>query len=423
MISSFSYWLNEQDYRFIFLILLLIVLPMLEAPKNLFSLAYVASWLFVAYRGKNWGGKWRSFDTLFLYLFLGNIVVSLNASFVLDLPVSAINDLTRYVLIAWVLSRHIFEKKQIFYLYMAIILSTTISLFYSFFICPKGGACLQLNSVGHVNHTAIYLIISFAITLSLLVSNFSSLVNYQRILLILLLTFFAYAIVLTNSRAASGFLVLFILFGAIYAFIKIKSWGFKLTIPIFLILSSLLVINNPPSVINKFISADSLFEDFERKKIRNFSNYTFKTYPILGVGFGNFKYLDHEHIKDKVIEELGFYEKENYAPYDHTHNIYYNFLVSGGVVMFSGFLYFFLQVIKSIWKVSKLHNRKEMRQRNNIDVIEYRDDSLVIISSIMIVFIVLGIGWVNTTLSKEHAILSMFVLGLLFSKDRELNAR
>jgi hypothetical protein len=64
-----------------------------------------------------------------------------------------------------------------------------------------------------------------------------------------------------------------------------------------------------------------------------------------------------------------------------------------------------------------------MRQRNNIDVIEYRDDSLVIISSIMIVFIVLGIGWVNTTLSKEHAILSMFVLGLLFSKDRELNAR
>jgi hypothetical protein len=35
---------------------------------------------------------------------------------------------------------------------------------------------------------------------------------------------------------------------------------------------------------------------------------------------------------------------------------------------------------------------------------------------------VLGIGFVNTTLSHEHAILSMFVLGLLLSKDRELNA-
>jgi len=33
--------------------------------------------------------------------------------------------------------------------------------------------------------------------------------------------------------------------------------------------------------------------------------------------------------------------------------------------------------------------------------------------------IVLGIGWVNTTLAHEHALIAMFVLGLLISKDRE----
>ena len=77
MISVLTDWLKQQDYRFVFLILLLIVLPTFEAPKNLFSLAYVISWLFVAFREKNFGGEWRSFDTLFLYLFLGNIVVSL----------------------------------------------------------------------------------------------------------------------------------------------------------------------------------------------------------------------------------------------------------------------------------------------------------------------------------------------------------
>ena len=42
-----------------------------------------------------------------------------------------------------------------------------------------------------------------------------------------------------------------------------------------------------------------------RKKIRNFAYYAFKTSPLLGVGFGNFGELRHEHIEDKVIEELG----------------------------------------------------------------------------------------------------------------------
>jgi len=32
----------------------------------------------------------------------------------------------------------------------------------------------------------------------------------------------------------------------------------------------------------------------------------------------------------------------------------------------------------------------------------------------------LGIGWVNTTLHHEHAILSMFVLGLLIAQFRKI---
>ena len=91
--------------------------------------------------------------------------------------------------------------------------------------------------------------------------------------------------------------------------------------------------------------------------------------------------------------------------------------------MFSALLWFYVQIIITIWKVSKKNNRKELRYIDNVEVVEYRDDRLLILSSSMVVLIVLGIGFVNTTLSHEHAILSMFVLGLLLSKDRELNAR
>ena len=91
--------------------------------------------------------------------------------------------------------------------------------------------------------------------------------------------------------------------------------------------------------------------------------------------------------------------------------------------MLSALLWFWIQIIVSLWKVSKENNRKELRYIDDVEVIEYRDDRLLILSSSMVFLTVLGVGFVNTTLSHEHAILSMFVLGLSLSKDRVLNAK
>ena len=424
MISRVTNWLNDQDSRYIFLLLLLVVLPSFEALKNLFALLYVVSWSVISYREKNWGGKWRVIDTMLLFFFFGNIVVTLNAFIFNDLSARGMNDLIRFLLILWVLSRHILTKKQMITVCMVAVFSTAISLIYSFIMCPQGGICLELNSVGHVNHTAIYLAIAYSIALSLLLTNYSLLLGYQRVLLILSTLFLAYAAIDSNSRAASGLLILVTLSIFLFsAVVQYKSWRFGLITVLFLILGSLIVINNPPNVIEKFKTSESLFDDSKRKNIRNFSYYAFKTSPLLGVGFGNFNKLGHEHIKDKVIEDLGIYEKEKYAPSNHPHNVYYHFLVGGGIVMFSAFLWFWIQIIVSIWRVSKENDRKELRYIDNVEVIEYRDDRLIILSSSMVVLIVLGIGFVNTTLSHEHAILSMFVLGMLLSKDRELNAK
>ena len=133
MISRVTNWLNGQDSRYIFLLLLLVVLPSFEAPKNLFALLYVVSWLVIAYREKNWGGKWRIIDTVILFFFFGNIVVSLNAVITYDLSAGGMNDLIRFLLILWVLSRHILTKKQMITVCMVAVFSTAISLIYSYF--------------------------------------------------------------------------------------------------------------------------------------------------------------------------------------------------------------------------------------------------------------------------------------------------
>ena len=136
MISRVTNWLNGQDSRYIFLLLLLVVLPSFEAPKNLFALLYVVSWLVVAYKEKNWGGKWRVIDTMLLFFFFGNIVVTLNAFIFNDLSARGMNDLIRFLLILWVLSRHILTKKQMITVCMVAVFSTAISLIYSFIMCP-----------------------------------------------------------------------------------------------------------------------------------------------------------------------------------------------------------------------------------------------------------------------------------------------
>ena len=72
------------------------------------------------------------------------------------------------------------------------------------------------------------------------------------------------------------------------------------------------------------------------------------------------------------------------------------------MLIFSIFLWFWFYIV---WILFKLRSSKE--------------NEWIILSSISVLLINLTIGWVNTTLHHEHAILSMFVLGILISEYRK----
>ena len=77
--------------------------------------------------------------------------------------------------------------------------------------------------------------------------------------------------------------------------------------------------------------------------------------------------------------------------------------MSGGLLIFSIFVWFWFYIV---WVIIKLITRRE--------------NEWIVLSSISVVLVNLGIGWVNTTLHHEHAILSMFVLGLLIAQFRKI---
>jgi len=402
MIKKFISYIKSQDSKFIFLALMLIMLPSFEAPKNLLAVLFIISWVFVSKREKDWGGKWKTIDTIFLLWILIDIAVGINAVVTHAQPASGSKDIIKFILVGWAISRSRFSMRQIINLCVIAIIFSVMPLAYSYLNC-SGGTCVELNSVGHVNHTAIYLLIIYIMSLSLLVFNFKNIGNFLRTILILTSIVLFYVVIDTHSRAASGFIVIITLMAMLYSIYYYRNWC-SLIISILLIsLASIILAYDPPAVVSKFINGSNLTGDSPRQKIRNFAYYVFKIDPILGTEIGNFPNFGLEDVKALVIQDKGEYDKSQFMPFAHPHNIYLVYLTGGGILLFSIFSWFWLHIMQIIYRVSKESNEKWL-----------------VFGSLSVVMVVLGIGWVNTTLAHEHALIAMFIMGLLIFKFRQL---
>ena len=412
--------LARVDIRFLFLIGLLITLPGVESLKNIFAFLFVVSWVVVAKKNNDWGGKWRVIDSIFLLWILADIFVSINAIITHQLTGAGFRDIIRFVLIGWVLSRTNFSKERLIQSVLVAVLAVVATLIYGYY--AGHGDLKELYSVGHINHTAIYLVITYAISLALLLFNFNNLNSYQKITLVITTLVLCITTIDTGSRAAFGLLIVITLIDFLYLVIRLK----KLSLIIgFLFISTCIGISfmqNPPvalkriqgqeDIIGLFFRLGTSPNDIVRQKVREFSYYAFKTNPLLGVGFGNFSQVEMDDIKDQVLKDKKIFDDNLYLTHPHAHNVYYTYLVSGGLLIFSVFAWFWFYIF---WVIGKHFALNSIRiYRNKFQEIEW-----IVLSGISVVLVDLGIGFVNTTLHHEHAILSMFVLGLLIAQFRK----
>ena len=391
--------LARVDIRFLFLIGLLICLPILETLKNIFAFLFVVSWVVIAKKNNDWGGKWLIIDSIFLLWILADIFVSINAIITHQFTGSGVRDIIRFVLIAWVLSRTNFSKERLTQSALVAIVAVSVTLIYSYY--AGHGELKELYSVGHINHTAIYLVITYAISLALLLFNFNNLNSYQKITLVVTTIVLFITTIDTHSRAAFGLLIVITLLDFIYLLIRVKKLSLFFA---FLVVVTCIVISlmqNPPESLKRIQAKEHILND-SRDKIREFSYYSFKTNPLLGVGFKNFGQITMEDIKDAVLKDKGVFDRSLYKSSSHAHNVYYTYLVSGGLSIFSIFAWFWFYIVRVI-----------------IKLITKRENEWIVLSSIGVVLVNLGIGWVNTTFHHEHAVLSMFVLGLLIAQFRK----
>ncbi|CAM8368281.1 RfaL Lipid A core - O-antigen ligase and related enzymes [Candidatus Methylopumilus planktonicus] len=397
--------------------LMIVSLPSLEAPKNFFLVGYLLTRTFFEFvEWKQRKIKWAHWDSLFLTFVLTAFLSTIFAGMPHLEEWKGYMVLLTAILTGWLLSRAQYSRENYQGLFKIIVLSALapllVGLYQYLIIHTKPN--LQLHSVGHVNHSAIYLVMIFGASLGWFISHFSldkfklKLSKLYLIALGILSLIFFVSLIIGQSRAAysAG-----IILGLLIINFVAKSKRIKLIGSISIMLLVLLSITLKTGVIEKQISnqeANNVLSS--RDKVWNVSLEASRFSPLLGIGLSNWHFITLDQMKKSVEGRGKIFNANNYYFPGHSHNYYLSALVERGILGFLVTLTFMLLWFKHIIKTFNWATKTK-------ESIRLWSGSL---SAWIATFV---IGFVNTTFHHEHAILACLFLGLYLSYTRQYLAK
>ncbi len=403
------YFKNKLKFlELAFLSLFLAFLPSLEAPKNIFLAGYLITAL---YRQSQLpSSKLNVWDWVFLSLIASSFLSALSPFVVGGSEWKGFRGMLLWITFGWTLFRADYNFNERKYLFIFAIIMTLPPLIWglteSLVLHTKDA--LQLHSVGHVNHSAIYLCMIAGAGLSLLISQLHSAQKNYVFITSLLSILFISSVLISQSRGAFG--VVFLLAFTIFLLTKLPSrikTILLVSLSIFLIS---IVFIKPVATIEKHI-ADQNNNDVlaSRDKLWRASFEVARLNPIFGIGGGNWKQINIDQLKSSVESRGEIFDKDTLAlQYGHPHNIYLSNLVDRGILGFITFLSFMF-----IWLITLIKSYKKYNQDSKA--------MLFIMGSFSAWTTIFGIGFVNTTFHHENALLALFFLGLHLNYLRQKN--
>jgi len=395
--NAFSY-----PKEFYVLVGLVLTLPLMEAPKNLLWAAYVITWLYNRIQAKDFGGRWDGWDTLIVCWLLSGYVVAMFAGLHQN-EWEGPNDVFRYVAVLWLVKRSRFGKDELKKLLLAVIISTAIATAYAFWslFVSHTRKALELHSVGHVNHSAIYLAISIGVLLSYALAFWRRLGNSIRAGLMLLLATLTTALMLTSSRAAIiSAVLLALLFGVVWLR---RSWKPVTVIGATLIvLAGLAVTADFRAVREQMAQSKDHTLMQVRTQIWNAGLVAWRKFPLFGVGMENHGQITYDDLELWLGERGEPYDQSKYHTTGHAHNLYINTLVERGAFGFG-----VLTAVLLYWAYW-LYRRVPRSEDEDLAWALWG-------GSCSAWFVSSSVGLLNTSLHHEHAILSVLLLGMWLS--------
>lgn len=363
------------------LLALCFFLPLYEAPKGVAWLCYVVIWIANRATERDFGGRWDGWDTLVAAWLVSGFVVA---------PFAALHgsewraplDIVRYGTVLWMVKRTRFEEREIRAVLATLLASTLIGLAWGYARIWTGSATfLSLNSVGHVNHSAIYVAIMLGVCLAWFFTDQRAVVAAAASVLLLV------SVVVSESRGAVGAALLMLVLMA-------AAWWRRSRVPLVLALGVVAVCTTLA-----LIGGTEVFEKHEaqvtknnplsfRREIWQFAWAAWQQHPWFGVGMDNFVQVVDPSRRDV---------------YPHGHSLYLNTLVERGIF---GAMPLFAVLLA--WTVS-LWRRRPAAATAELDWVLWGGAA----SALWVTSVV---GLVNTTLHHEHGLLAALLLGLWLAR-------
>jgi O-antigen ligase len=395
--------------------LMILSLPGIEAPKNIFLVGYLITRVLIEIFQFNQGiRKWNKWDYIFLIIVGTAYLSTLFAGMPHLEEWKGYSVLLTAILTGWALSRAQYTKENYKGLFVLIISGAFLTLLcglYQYLILQTKST-LQLHSVGHVNHSAIYLTMIFGASFSWFLSEFNltknkfKLIQENNYLFILgvLSLLFHLSLIIGQSRAAYG---VGIMIGLIITFFVAKDRRIKTIGITSIILILLLSVTFKSSIIEKQIANQKASNVLaSRDKVWNVSLEAARFSPILGIGLSNWHFITLEDLKKSTENRGKQFNSEDYAFPGHSHSLYLSALVERGIL---GLL---ITLMFCTFWIGHIISSFNWAKKSNQSICLWG-------ASLSAWIATFGIGFVNTTFHHEHAILACLFLGLYLSYTNE----
>jgi O-antigen ligase len=380
------------------------VLPLLEAPKSLLWLAYAVTWIVNRARRRDFGGPWDLWDSLIAAWIASGFVVAAFAG--LDGGQwHGAADLLRYASLLWLAKRARYDRQQMRWILGTLVFSTVVGLAIGHAQLWSGHAksgTLELHSVGHVNHTAIYLAIMLGVCTAWVFARWRAWRVAARALALSVTALVLISLFETASRGALGVgLALLPLLAA--AWWPRSRMPMAISAAVVALVAAIAVLGGAEAVRKHWhnVEVDNVLAF--RDGIWRAAFVAWRRYPWFGLGMNNYSRITPERVRAWDAEAGRTHEPERYFFTSHGHSIYVNTLAERGAVGAAA-----LAVVLIAWATYLAGYRP---RRTDPD-----EEWLVWGCAAAAWVVTTAAGLVNTTLHHEHGILAALLLGLWLSR-------
>jgi O-antigen ligase len=386
------------------LLALCFFLPLLEAPKSLLWLAYAAAWLANRARARDFGGRWNLWDTLIAVWISSGFVVAAFAGLEGEEWRGA-GDLLRYGSLLWMVKRSRYDHRQVRWILGTLVASAVIAITVGYVWIWRGTAehgYLQLHSVGHVNHTAIYIAIILGVCAAWIFSRWRSWRAGTRAVGLAVTALVLVSLVVTASRGA-------IVAGLALLPLLAAAWWPRSRAPL-AISAGVVAIVVSVAVLGGADAVQKYWDNVRAGSVLSFRDALGRTalaaweqHPWFGVGMDNFGRITPEQVRAWDAAAGRPHDPQRYFFSSHAHNLYANTLAERGALGFG-----VLAAVLIAWAVFLARHRPGRKDP---------DEAWLVWGCALAAWIVTTLaGLVNTTLHHENGMLAVLLLGLWLSR-------